>query len=84
MPDLETREDTFTDTTSDNVVPTIDRFCHILIGETDQVYCGCNTTAGGASAETCQPYRGEAICPSCGLATCPTCAVMCSLNDRLE
>lgn len=58
-----------------------DEFCHILDAE-DKPYCGW---AGKNSDEvTCQPYKGEAICPSCGFATCPTCAVMASLNERLE
>lgn len=53
-------------------------FCHIL-DASDKNYCGYV----GSTEATCQPYNGEAICPSCGKANCPTCTVMASLNDRL-
>lgn len=56
-----------------------DEFCHI-IDQAGKFYCGRKRTG----PLTCDIYRGEAICPSCGRPTCPTCAVQSDLNARLE
>lgn len=78
MSDLETvlpeiREEESVETTDDG------KYCHIVV-DGEKAYCG-RTLLGDL---TCEPYKGEAICPSCGFATCPTCAVMSSLNERLD
>lgn len=67
-------------TPDDVEAPPAQEFCHILDASEVTFYCGKPDTEG---APTCQIYKGEAICPSCGLATCPSCAVNASLEDRL-
>lgn len=59
---------------------TNDGLCHIEDGSMLRMYCGKLNEDGGV---TCAPYKGEAICPSCGAPTCPDCAAMQSLNERL-
>lgn len=59
--------------------PAEDNFCHIEVYPGKTTYCGKALNDPG----TCQLYRGEALCPTCGRPTCPTCAVMSSLNERL-
>ena len=68
------------DTTLDVDLPPEQEFCHIDDGSRIRHFCG---KLNEDSGHTCQPYNGEALCPSCGLATCPTCVVMADLNDRL-
>ena len=80
MSDLQIEEDV--DLIIDDVeAPPKQEFCHIDDGSGIRFYCGKLSEDGG---HTCQPYNGEAICPSCGLANCPSCTVMADLNGRLE
>jgi len=64
---------------SDFLPPAEDELCHIESGDGKTYYCGRPMRG----ETTCQVYKGEALCPTCGNATCPTCAVMSSLNARL-
>lgn len=68
-------------TTEDVEVPPQMEYCHIDDGSGIRFLCGKLNEDDG---HTCQPYNGEAICPSCGLANCPSCTVMASLEDRLD
>jgi hypothetical protein len=79
MSDLQI-EEVVEDTTKEVDVPPEQDYCHIDDGSGLRFFCGkLNEELG----HTCQPYDGEAICPTCGLANCPTCTMMASLNDRL-
>jgi hypothetical protein len=80
MSDLQIEE--VTDLGTDDVeAPPQQEFCHIDDGSGIRFYCGkLNEDLG----HTCQPYAGEAICPSCGLANCPSCTLMSSLEERLD
>ena len=79
MSDLQIEE--AVDLSTDDVeAPPKQEYCHIDDGSGIRFYCGKLSEDQG---HTCQPYDGEAICPTCGLATCPDCALMSDLNSRL-
>ena len=80
MTELHIEEDV--DVSADDVeAPPQQEYCHIDDGSGIRFFCGKLNEDFG---HTCQPYNGEAICPTCGLANCPTCTTTASLEERLE
>ena len=79
MSDLQIDEQIEVSDLDNVVVDDGEKFCHIDDGSDLRCYCGYINIG----PHTCQPYNGEAICPSCGRVNCPTCIEMASLNDRL-